>query len=54
MKQPKKEDIHIRVNESTKIELQALADADQRILSDYLRIELEKMIAQKKLLKENP
>jgi hypothetical protein len=50
---PKNETIRVRITEATKIELQVLADADNRILSDYIRIELEKMIAEKKLPKEN-
>jgi antitoxin component of RelBE/YafQ-DinJ toxin-antitoxin module len=49
----KTETIRVRVSELTKIELQALAKTEQREFSDYLRIELEKLIAKKKLPDEN-
>ena len=49
MKTSKKEvKISLRIEEETKIQLQALADNDKRKLSDYIRIELEKIVTQKK------
>ncbi len=36
--------INVRVTQTTKDELQKLADADQRTLSDYIRLQLEKII----------
>ena len=49
MKPPKKiEKITIRVEEEIKNDLQVLADSEQRKLSDYIRIELIKIIEAKK------
>jgi uncharacterized protein (DUF1778 family) len=47
MKDNKTVNINIRVTEETKKELQKLADADRRSLSDFIRLLLEK-IAQTK------
>lgn len=38
----------IRVSEKTKKELQALADIEKRSLSDFIRIELEKIVSERK------
>jgi antitoxin component of RelBE/YafQ-DinJ toxin-antitoxin module len=35
--------INIRIDEATKKKLQAMADKDQRKLSDYIRLQLEKL-----------
>lgn len=35
--------INIRIDEKTKAKLQAMADKDQRKLSDYIRLQLEKL-----------
>jgi mRNA-degrading endonuclease RelE of RelBE toxin-antitoxin system len=35
--------INLRVSESTKKELLKLADSDRRTLSDYIRLQLEKL-----------
>lgn len=36
--------VNIRLEEKTKNELQKLADADKRTLSDYIRIKLEELV----------
>jgi len=36
--------INLRVSENTKKELLKLADRDQRTLSDYLRLQIEKLV----------
>ena len=40
----KTEMINIRIDKSTKQKLQVLADNDRRSLSDYVRIQLEKLV----------
>lgn len=42
-KENKTVNINIRVSDKTKKELAKLAQADQRTLSDYIRIQLEKL-----------
>jgi hypothetical protein len=42
-KEPKIVNINIRVSEAAKKALQLLADKDQRTLSDYIRLQLEKI-----------
>ena len=45
MQSPKKDiQIAIRVDVKTKNDLQALADKDKRKLSDFIRIQLEKLL----------
>jgi hypothetical protein len=47
MAKPKKDVyLHIRIGIDIKSALQVLADKDERILSDYIRRELEKLIRQ--------
>ncbi|HRH48927.1 MAG TPA: hypothetical protein PLP23_09250 [Panacibacter sp.] len=54
MKEQKKEvKISIRIEEKTKISLQALSDLDKRSLSDFIRIELEKIVIQRTQEKNN-
>ena len=36
--------VNIRLEQKTKDELQKLADADKRTLSDYIRIKLEELV----------
>ena len=36
--------VNIRLEEKTKNELQKLADADRRTLSDFIRIKLEELV----------
>ncbi len=43
----KTEMIPIRVDEDLKKRLKALADKDNRTLSDYIRLQLEKLIPKK-------
>ena len=43
-KENKTININVRVTQPTKDELQKLADAAQRSLSDYIRLQLEKII----------
>ncbi len=47
---PAKKDVKfsIRISAETKKDLQHLADNEKRNLSDYIRIELEKIVAEKK------
>jgi predicted DNA-binding protein len=40
--------VNIRLEEKTKNELQKLADADKRTLSDYIRIKLEELVGTSK------
>ena len=48
MKQENKtEVIHIRIDKVTKDRLQQLADNDRRTVSDFIRIELEKLVENK-------
>ena len=47
-KENKTVNINIRVSDSIKKALQKLADLDQRTLSDYIRLQLEKIVAIKK------
>jgi predicted transcriptional regulator len=42
------ETLRLRLSEDLKKDLQELADADQRKLSDYIRIQLEKFVATSK------
>lgn len=42
-KENKTVNINIRVSETTKKALQILADKDQRTLSDWIRLQLEKI-----------
>lgn len=47
MKDNKTVNINIRVTEEIKKQLQQLADNDRRSLSDYIRLQLEKIAEQK-------
>jgi hypothetical protein len=40
----KTEMITIRIDKGTKAKLQILADNDRRALSDYIRVQLEKLV----------
>jgi predicted HicB family RNase H-like nuclease len=42
-KENKTVNINLRVSEKTKADLVKLADQDQRSLSDYIRLQLEKL-----------
>lgn len=54
MKSPKKDvRIGVRIDISMKIELQSLADKNDRKLSDFIRLELEKIVRQEKKLNPN-
>ena len=44
MMENKTETIILRVSQELKTGLQKMADADQRKLSDYIRIQLEKLV----------
>lgn len=49
MKQDNKtEMLTIRIDKGTKAKLQVLADAERRSLSDYIRLELEKLVKNNK------
>lgn len=40
--------LNIRIDEATKVKLQSMADKDNRKLSDYIRLQLEKLAAKGK------
>ena len=44
--------VNIRLEQNTKDELQKLADADKRTLSDYIRIKLEEFVEASKKKKK--